>query len=234
MIELTKEKRITNIVKGFCIITMYFVISFFKEMPLELLHIKYDSLNIIAKEVYSISLEVFMLAVIYFTFEEQIINAWKDLKKNHMKYFSENFKYYLLGLLLMFSSNILINILGGGMSNNEVSIRNQFTIAPIFTYISAVFLAPVLEESIFRLSFRNIFKNNFLFITISGLIFGGIHLLAGVDMHLFALYVISYCSFGIIFAYMLAKTNNIFVSTGFHLMHNGIFMTLQVILFLFT
>lgn len=213
---------------------MYFTFSFFRDLPLELLNIKYDSLNTLAKEMYSISLEVLMLTVIYFVFEEQIINAWNDLKKNHMKYFSQNFKYYLLGLLLMFSSNALINILGGGISGNEESIRNQFDIAPIFTYISAVFLAPALEESIFRLSFRNIFKNNFLFIITSGLVFGGLHLLAGVDMHLFALYLISYCSFGVIFAYMLVKTNNIFVSTGFHLMHNGILMTMQVILFMFT
>ncbi|MBR2833452.1 MAG: CPBP family intramembrane metalloprotease [Bacilli bacterium] len=234
MIKLTKEKRTTNLLKGICIVAMYFIFSFYRNLPLELLHIKYDSLNILTKEIYNISLELLMLVIIYLVFEEQILNAWKDLKKNHMKYFSENFKYYLVGLILMFGSNVLINILGGGISTNEETIRNQFTIAPIFTYISAVFLAPILEESVFRLSFRNIFKNNFLFIVASGLIFGGLHLLAGVDANLFALYLISYCSFGVIFAYMLVKTNNIFVSMGFHLMHNGILMTLQLILFIFT
>lgn len=233
MVEFTAENRSKNVIKGIGIILMYFIFSFFKTFPLDLLHIKYDSLNILAKEVYNISIEVLMITIIYLVFEEEIIKAWKDLKKNHMKYFTDNFKYYLIGLLLMFGSNALINILGGGISGNEEAIRNQFGSAPIFTYISAVFLAPILEESIFRLSFRNVFKNSFLFILASGIVFGGLHLLAGVDMHLFALYLISYCSFGVIFAYMLVKTNNIFVSTGFHLMHNGVLMTLQVILLIF-
>ena len=133
----------------------------------------------------------------------------------------------------MFGSNALINVLGGGISGNEEAIRSQFDTAPVFTFVSAVFLAPILEEGIFRLSFRNVFKNNFLFILVSGLVFGGLHLIAGVNMNLFALYLISYCSFGVVFAYMLVKTNNIFVSTGFHLMHNGVLMALQVILFMF-
>ena len=133
----------------------------------------------------------------------------------------------------MMGANALIAVLGGSMSENESSIRDQFAIAPIYTYISAVFLAPILEESVFRLSFRNMFENNFLFIVISGLVFGGLHLISGVNMELFFLYVIAYCSFGIIFAYMLTKTNNIFVSMGFHLMHNGILMSLQVFLLLF-
>ncbi|MBR3362740.1 MAG: CPBP family intramembrane metalloprotease [Bacilli bacterium] len=233
MIEFTKESRKDNLLKGIFMIFIYFAFSFFRSFPLDMLNIKYDSLNIAAKEVYNISLELLMVTLIYLLFEKEIINAWKDLKKNHMKYFSNNFKYYLIGLLLMFGSNALINVLGGGISGNEEAIRSQFDTAPVFTFVSAVFLAPILEEGIFRLSFRNVFKNNFLFILVSGLVFGGLHLIAGVNMNLFALYLISYCSFGVVFAYMLVKTNNIFVSTGFHLMHNGVLMALQVILFMF-
>ena len=133
----------------------------------------------------------------------------------------------------MFSSNFLINILGGGMSGNENAIRTQFEIAPIFTFVSSVFLAPIVEEGIFRLGFRNVFKNNFIFIILSGLVFGSLHLLAGINIHLLALYLISYCSFGVIFAYMMVKTNNIFVSLGFHMMHNGILMSIQFLIFIF-
>ena len=174
-----------------------------------------------------------MLGIIFIMFEDELKKAWIDLKKNHMSYFSKNLKYYLIGLIIMMSSNLLINLLGGDLAQNETSIRDQFQFAPIFTFISGVFLAPILEESIFRLGFRNMIKNNYLFIIISGLVFGSLHLLAGVDMHLLFLYLLSYSSFGIIFAYIFVKTNNIFVSTGFHLMHNGILMSLQVLMFLF-
>lgn len=232
MITFGKNERFNNCIKGLLTIVIYFFISFERNLPFDLLHIDYDSLPLIVRETYTISLEILILIIIFKMFKGEIIKAWQDLKKNHMKYFSENFKYYLFGLLLMLSSNLLINILGGGMSGNETEIRNQFNIAPIFTFVSSVFIAPFVEEGIFRLSFRNVFKNNFIFVLMSGLVFGGLHLLAGVDTNLLFLYLVAYGSFGIVFAYMLVKTNNIFVSTSFHLMHNGIFMSLQVLIFL--
>ena len=154
-------------------------------------------------------------------------------EQNHLKYFTSNLKYYIIGVIVMMLANATILMLGGNSSNNETAIRGQFEMYPIFTFISAVFLAPILEESVFRLSFRNIFKNNLLFILASGLIFGGLHLTGMLDSNLFFLYLVSYSAMGIVFAYMLAKTNNIFVTIGFHFMHNGILMSLQTFLLLF-
>ena len=233
MVIFNKQTRLKNFIKGISVVLIYFIVSFFRTVPLSLLNIDYNTLSTFAKEFYNIATEVALLGIIFIIFSEQYKKAWDDLKQNHRKYFSDNLKFYLRGVILMMGANALIAVLGGSMSENESSIRDQFAIAPIYTYISAVFLAPILEESVFRLSFRNMFENNFLFIVISGLVFGGLHLISGVNMELFFLYVISYCSFGIIFAYMLTKTNNIFVSMGFHLMHNGILMSLQVFLLLF-
>ncbi len=234
MVIFNNKTRLKNFIKGFSIVLLYFLVSFFRTAPLTLLNIDYDSMSILAKECYNLATELALIAVIVIVFFKQYKAAWNDLKKNHRKYFSDNLRLYLLGVILMMSANALIAVLGGAMSENESSIRDQFAVAPIYTYISAVFLAPILEESIFRLSFRNMFENNFLFIVISGVVFGGLHLISGVSMDLLFLYVIAYCSFGVIFAYMLTKTNNIFVSTGFHLMHNGILMSLQVFLLLFS
>ena len=175
-----------------------------------------------------------MMSIIFYIFEEEYKKAFKDIKKNHMKYFNQNLKYYIIGLIVMMGANIFINILGGGLSTNETAIRNEFTSFPIYTFISAVILAPLLEESVFRLSFRSIFKNNFLFITVSSLVFGGLHLLTNPLNELFPLYLLSYSSCGIAFAYMLKKTNNIFTSTFFHFMHNGLILALQTFIFIFS
>lgn len=231
----TEEKtRIINITKGLSVVTIYFLFSIFSTLPLNLLHINYDNLPLLIKEIYSFSTELIMLIIIFLIFKKQFKTAWQDLKKNHLNYFSKYFKFYILGIFLMISANALINILGGQMSGNETAIRDQFSLAPIYTFCSAVFLAPLLEETVFRLAFRNIFKNNFIFIVSSGLIFGSLHLLSGISLQFLPLYLVSYCSFGFIFAYMLAKTNNIFVPIGFHTMHNGILMSLQVFLLLFS
>ena len=64
----------------------------------------------------------------------------------------------------------------------------------------------------------------------SGLIFGGLHVIGNVNSIIDLLYLIPYCVPGFAFAYMLSKTNNIFVPMGFHFLHNGVTMSLQVIL----
>lgn len=233
MVTFEKNTRLKNMLKGLLAILLYFFVSIFKELPLLLVGLRYDSLNIFAKECYSISIEVLLILAIILIFKEQFKKALNDLKKNHLKYFTGNFKFYILGVIIMMLANYLILVLGGTTSDNETAIRGQFTNYPIYTFISAVFLAPLLEESVFRLSFRNIFKNNVLFILSSSLIFGGLHLTGMLDSNLFALYLIAYSSMGIVFAYILTKTNNIFVTMGFHFMHNGILMSLQTFLLLF-
>lgn len=233
MVTFDKNTRLKNILKGIFVILLYFFVSLFKDLPLLLMGLHYDSLSVFGKEFYSILIEVLLILAIFFILKDEFKNAFKDLKKNHLKYFTGNFKYYLIGVIIMMFSNALIIVLGGNSSDNETAIRSQFELYPIFTFISAVFLAPILEESVFRLGFRNIFKNNILFILASGLIFGGLHLTGMFSSGLFPLYLVSYSAMGIAFAYMLTKTNNIFVTMGFHFMHNGILMSLQTFILLF-
>ena len=234
MITRTKKDNWKYIFKGLAVIFIYFFFSFFQTLPFQLLHINTSELPTIIKVAYTLSVELLMIALIFYIFEKEFKAAFQDIKKNHLKYFNQNLKYYIIGLIVMMISNILINILGGGLSTNETAIRNEFTALPIYTFISAVILAPILEESVFRLSFRAIFKNDFLFITISSLIFGGLHLITNPLNELFPLYLLSYCSCAIAFSYMLKKTNNIFVSTFFHFMHNGLILALQTFLFIFS
>ncbi len=222
------------ILKGALVIFIYFFFSYTQTLPFEILHINTNELPSIIKIIYTLAVELLMMSIIFYIFEEEYKKAFKDIKKNHMKYFNQNLKYYIIGLIVMMGANIFINILGGGLSTNETAIRNEFTSFPIYTFISAVILAPLLEESVFRLSFRSIFKNDFLFITVSSLVFGGLHLLTNPLNELFPLYLLSYSSCGIAFAYMLKKTNNIFTSTFFHFMHNGLILALQTFIFIFS
>ena len=64
----------------------------------------------------------------------------------------------------------------------------------------------------------------------SGLIFGGLHVVGNINHWYDLLYLIPYCTPGFIFAYIMSKTNNVFVSMGLHFLHNGMIMSLQVLL----
>lgn len=234
MITRTKENDLKYCFKGAAVIFIYFFFSIFQDVPFALLHINTVNLPSYILIMYRLAVELLMISIIVFIFDKEFKAALKDLKQNHLKYFNKYLKYYILSVIVMMVANILINTLGGGMSTNETTIRNEFNIYPIYTFISAVILAPLLEESVFRLGFRSIISNDFLFITISSLIFGGLHLIGTPLNELMPLYLLSYCSCGIAFAYMMKKTNNIFVSMFFHFMHNGLILSLQTFLFIFS
>jgi len=231
---ISKNDNLKNFIKGLSAVAIYFTVSIFQSLPFTLMHININNLPNIIKILYTLSIEILIIFSIYLIFKKEIHTAIKDLKKNHLTYFKKYFKYYIIGLIVMMACNILIQSMGGGISENESTIRDEFKLFPIYVYISAVLLAPILEEFVFRLSFKAIFKNNYIYIIASGVIFGLLHLLGMKIDNLFPLYLLSYCSSGISFAYMMAKSNNIFVSTGFHFMHNGLIMALQIFLLIFT
>ena len=233
MITITETNSWKYVLKGAAVIFIYFFVSLFQTYPFALLHINYVELPSYIKIIYSLTTELFMIFLIFLIYDKEFKKAFQDLKKNHLTYFNQNLKYYIIGLIVMVVSNLLISYLGGGLSTNETTVRNEFNTFPIYTFISAAILAPILEESVFRLGFRSIIENDFLFITISSLVFGGLHLINTPLNKLFFLYLISYCSCGVSFAYMLKKTNNIFVSMFFHFMHNGLILALQTFLFIF-
>lgn len=218
---------------GIFIIFTYFFSINIQAIPLLFINPDISKIPFIIRIIYSLLFEIMQIAFIIYLVTDRIKKDLKELKKNYKEYFENNFKYYLIGISIMALSNIIISFINsGGIAGNEETIRETFSKAPVYMYISAVFLAPLLEELVFRLGIRNIFTNNKLFIIISGLVFGGLHVIGNINTIVDILYLIPYSVPGFAFAYMLYKTNNIFVPIGFHFLHNGITMSLQVILLL--
>ncbi|MBR3199234.1 MAG: CPBP family intramembrane metalloprotease [Bacilli bacterium] len=228
------KNRWNYLFKGLGILFIYFIVSLFKNIPFVLLHISTDDISDFIKMTYNIILELLIIFTIYTIYNKEIKAAIKDLKENHLTYFKKYFSAYLLGVIVMMLANVLINRYGGGLSENETVIRNEFAIHPIYTFISAVFLAPILEESVFRMGIKSLVENKFIYILLSGLVFGSLHLMNMELNYLFPLYLLSYCSEGFAFAYMVSKTNNFLVPMGFHFMHNGIILSIQTFLLIFT
>lgn len=230
---MEKTNYIKNGIKGLIAIFAYFFISLFASTPLSLIGIDISTLSSVAKIGYSAFIDVLLIIFLILLYKEQLKTMLKDMKKNNKIYFKKYFKYWFLILIIMYVSNLLIMILTPeDIANNEQSVRKMFAAAPILTYISAVFLAPFIEEVVFRLSFKNIFKNNIFFIIISGLVFGSLHVLSSFQSPYDLLYLIPYCTPGFVFAYIMVKTKNVFASMGMHFLHNGILMSLQILLLL--
>lgn len=237
--SLTKSDKFKNYFKlagiGFLCIFIYFFTSSIELDFLKLFNINYEDLPIIVKVIYLISWEIIMICLLMLVLNKKISRDFSNMKKNHKDYFKKYFKYYLIALAVMMMSNFFINIvLNNGIASNEEALRETFEISPIYIFFSSVVFAPIVEEIVFRQGIRNIIPNKILFILVSGLVFGGLHILSGYSGPMDLLYLIPYCAPGFAFAYILADSDNIFISIALHLMHNGILVSLQFLVLIFS
>lgn len=228
------KKRFKQIGVSIGAMSIYFLLPYFEGLPFTIMGIDTTSLSIHTKVFYLIMYSILIVALIMMIYNKKIIKDFKDMKKNNMKYFNKYLKYWLIGLFIMMISNLFINlIVTNDIPSNEQAIRETFNISPIYIFFSAVIYAPIVEELIFRQSIKNIFNNKWLFIIISGLSFGSMHIFNSFKNITDLLYIIPYSTPGIIFAYMLEDSDNICVPMSFHFIHNGILISLQFILLLF-
>lgn len=228
------ETYLKNALLGILALLIYFILPEFEGIFFQLFQIDTSILPIEIKVIYSTIFDILMIAIIMLIFHQQLKKDAKDMQENHFKYFKTYFKYYIIGLIVMMISNLIIAFISGGeIAGNQESINKLFVVNPLYVYFSAVILAPIVEELVFRRAIQNIIPGKYLFILTSGLIFGSLHVIGNITAWYDLLYLIPYSSLGVAFAYILYKTNNIFVSMGFHFMHNGILMALQFFLLLF-
>lgn len=172
-----------------------------------------------------------LMIMLFIFYSKSIKENLKDLKLNFKSYIKNNFKYYVIGLLIMIISNIIISFFVEGNSTNETLIREYINIMPIYMIFSSCIYAPFTEEMVFRKSLRNCFNNKVLYILLSGLIFGSMHLLSASSL-VELVFLIPYSSLGCVFAYMYYKTNNIFVPMTFHMLHNTIIVINYLLMFI--
>ena len=233
-LNLTDEQK--NILKGLIVFLLFFTFNYLMDVPFKIFKIDINSLNIWIKQIYLILFQVINVSILFFIYRNELKKEFKDFIKNYKKYFNENIKYWLFALAIMYASNLVIGMLKYKMtgsistSANEEAIRSTLTQAPLYTFIAASIIAPIIEELTFRKSLRNILKCNFLFILISSFIFGGLHVFSSNTTLFDLLYLIPYCAPGVAFAVILVKTDNIFNTISLHFIHNTLLMILQIVM----
>ena len=244
---MDKKDKI-NILKGVLVVFIYFwtSLSNLRISILNTFNIDYNNWSNMAKYIYLILYQFVVVGIIIAVFWKTYKEHFIKFKNNFKAYISGYIKYWFLALGLMMISNIFIQMIASEIAQNEQAVRSQLYMEPLYTFIASVIIAPFLEESIFRLSIRKIIpKHKWAYILISGISFGFLHVLdslliiieaSTIAGHLVLtgytdlLYIIPYSIPGCIFAYTLVKSNNIFVPISLHTIHNGILVTIQLLL----
>lgn len=219
--------------KGIFCFLLWFICTNYSGVPFQIVGVDTNDIPTIVKQLYTVIIEVCIIIVIILMFKDQLATMIKDFKKNNLEYFKKYFKYWFLILGLMVISNAIILLLDPNSSaNNQDAVNELFKSYPIYTFILSVFLAPIIEEFVFRLSFYNIFKNKYMFILLSGLMFGAFHVIGSYDSAIDLLYIIPYSIPGIVFASIMYKTKNVCFPVFLHFVHNGLITSLNVLLML--
>ncbi len=162
--------------------------------------------------------------------------------KNYIKdgrVFLKNFKKYLPFIIkryfIMFATYLLVGVVvsllnNGAQASNQESLNSMFKTMPIFVALLSCIYAPIIEESIFRLDIHNLIKNKYVFIILSGFLFGIAHVVNSYTSTSDLLYALVYGTMGINLAKAYYDSNNIFVSISMHFIQN----TVAIIIMLFT
>lgn len=214
-----------ELLKGLMIIALYFFLGELLSIPFLFLY-KQKILNLeIANLLLYISLTI-IFTIIYF----------KDLKSDLKIFFKKpkeilkiGFNYWIKGLFIMMLSSFIFNIIGIGTSINQEQNIELLKSMPLYEIISAVMLAPILEELVFRRSLKYAFKNNYIYAYTVGLIFGFIHITTSLSSPIMLLLIIPYSAMGIAFGFTYKKTNNIFSTITIHMLHNAISLGLAML-----
>ena len=178
----------------------------------------------------AIYLSIFVLMI--GVFFKQLIHDFKIFKEYFKEYMSLTIRTWLKSLVVMMIAGIIIQLLTGqNQSNNQETLQTMFNSLPILTGILAIIYAPFAEELMFRGVIRKFVKSKYLFIMLSGVLFGLLHVIDDSKTLAEFSFIIVYSILGMYLASLYYKTNNLFTNITFHFLQNTLGVLGMILLY---
>lgn len=176
----------------------------------------------ISKEIAIISY-IFMLLLNIIIFKDDLKRDFSYFKNYFTEYNFIVFKTYGVALAVLFILSLSIRLYTGlSTPTNQENITILLNHNILLTIFLATIYAPIVEELLFRGIFRKFIKNKYLYIILSGFIFGLLHVIDDYKSIGELLYIFVYGSLGCFLAWIYYKTNNIFTNIYMHFLQNTI------------
>lgn len=218
-------KNIKDFIKLVILLIIFFNIGSIVDGVFSLIGVDLNLLSI--KDVSYIEglCESILIIIVVLLYKKELSLAFADFRENFNV--NEFFKLTAIFLGIKIGSAFLTMIISMIINVNITTSENQSLIdlftstSPLIMLITTSYLAPVVEEGIFRLGIRKVIKNDNLFILISGLIFGLMHIFPTTLVLAEALtYGITYVAMGWVLSWIYVKTDNIWYSITIHALNN--------------
>ncbi len=224
------SKEMINNCKSVGLIVLSLIYQYIPIIILMAFGIDYNSCNSTSKMIYLLITSLGFMFFLYFIYRVELKDNYKTFIDKPLSFIKIAFKLWALGLVAMITSNLIINTLNGGeIAANEKYVRELLGKYPLFMFFQIAIYAPFTEELIFRKSIKDAINNKYLYIIMSGLVFGGLHIISDIGSINDVLYIIPYGALGCAFAVLYNKTDNIFSSIFIHSFHNMLTFLLFII-----
>lgn len=226
-----KKVEIKSIIRGILVL-VFFTYSFLLQyIPVYLFHIDVSLLkgNYVLAVLFSTFSSLIILLVLLLIYHKDLVKEFKVFRKNPLNKINDGFTYWIIGLMVMYASNIILSLLfHTGGANNEKAVQSLISAYPILMGLDVCILAPFNEELVFRKTLYDVFHNQKVFIILSFLLFGYVHVSSMASSFVDWLYIIPYGALGASFAATYSKTNTVFASMFLHMIHNTLLFFLSV------
>lgn len=217
----SSKLSINKFIKSIATILIFLSSSIYKIIPIRFFGITEKLITPKLSTYLTVFSDCVVLIILLLLYYDDIKEGLLKAKKNFNEFFDTSFKIWLFGFLGMVISNLAISLIFPvATPGNENAVQGMIDTSPVVMLICAGIVAPIIEELTFRQAFKDIFKNKWIFILVSGIIFGGLHVVFAYKNLIDFVYIIPYSILGISFAYMLDKTNNVMSSIMMHFIHN--------------
>lgn len=222
MVNGMKNKVLNKFHKIFKSFGIIFLYIFLQVMLGDIFRLNLSSKNAFIYRNSLLLIYVLLFLIISLFFLPKLIKDLKSFKKEYLFIALKNWVY---GFIVMIISNLYLIHFVGNIAGNEATNRTLLSSYPIQAILIMSVFAPALEEIVFRLNIKNAINNKYIFMLVSGLLFGSMHV-ASFSSLKELLFLIPYGSLGFFFAKTNYETDNIFPSIISHSFHN----TLSILL----
>lgn len=225
-----KNFNLGKLLKSFLVIYLFFNRIVFNIVPVFLFGIDLNKVNNKIICYLNIYMGLAFGLVIILIYYKDLVNELKKFIQNIKKNFDTGLKCWFLGLIIMYISNIiLLLVFRSGGANNEIAVQEMIKLCPIAMGFYTCLVAPFVEEIVFRKTLKDFIKNKWLYVIASFLFFGGAHVISMANNIVDLLYIVPYGALGATFALAYYKTDTVYTSITFHIIHNSLLFFLSVL-----
>jgi len=226
-----KNKNMSLLI-SICVVLLYFIWPYFVGTFLSMLGLEGD----VSLFIRLIS-NFFLLFLIIFMYSDSLKKDLKKYKKDFKKLFFKGGKIFLIGFVIYTIFFAIVNgIFPEAINDNTQSILHIFDNTPILLLLSAVFYYPIVEELVFKKTFKDFLDTKWSFVLVTAIINGAFEVMLSYSSMINLVYIIPTVVFYGTLSYMYYDTDNVFVPITYRMVYNlipciGALLNVALILF---